>query len=313
MTRRTAGYFLLCAFLLLTACGTLPDAQPFQDATRSLSSAVKASGQAFDDSLDEATANSPANATQYGQLKKTFDQAWAARIAAAEGAVDYSNAVAELVSAARTSEDSVSKLSDALQGLATASSIPLAQVTASTGTDIARFLVAQIAVVRTSQKLDDAMTAAQPAVDRIAARINQDLNDQLIPSMTDVYKNNVGAIKRKYTADDNFAQSFSFRRDDMRKKVLNKEADASRLVDLDRVQDTVNTSLKARDKELDQLSTAYATRLRLLRLLASATTVWADSHRELARAIQDKRKVDVSRLQEAIMTVRAITQKLEAL
>lgn len=313
MTRRAGSYLLLFAFFLLTACGTLPDAQPFQDASRALSSAVRSSGQAFGDSLDEAAANAPDSAAKYEQVKTSFDQAWAVRVAAADAAVDYSTSVSDLVSAARTSGDSVKKLSDALQGLATASGIPLAQATVSTGTDIARFLVAQIAIVRASQKLEDAMAAAQPAVDRIAAQMNDDLNARLIPSMGDAYKNNVSAIKRKYDADENFAQSFSARRIDMRMKVLNKAADASKLVELDQVQDAVNASLQARDKALNQLSLAYTTRLRLLRSLASATTVWADSHRELARAIQDRRKVDVTRLQDAIATVRAITEKLEAL
>lgn len=313
MTRRIGNFLLSLTLILLAACGSLPDAKTFEDATILLSSAVRTSGQAFTDSLDEAAANAPTNAQQYEELKKEFNKAWSVRIEAANAAVDYSASVAELISSARNSGESVKRLSDSLQALATASGIPLAPAAVSTGTDIAKLLVAQIANVRASQKLEDALVAAQPAVQSIASQITSDLNTQLIPLMESVYKNNVSAIKTKYTDEENFAKAFKARLNDFRTKVSRNQADASKLVELNQIQGNVDASLKERDRELEQLSLTYTTRLRLLRSLSSATVSWADAHRDLARAIQDRRKVDVTQLQEAIATVRAITEKLEAL
>jgi hypothetical protein len=299
--------------LLLAACGSLPDARPFADATGTWSASVKASGQALADSLRDAGSVEPADKNAYEQDIKKFEEAWSARIKAAQGAVAYSSSIADVVAAAGETGQTVNKVADSLGALAGASGITLAGPTVSVVSDVAKFVGAQVAIVRVSRKLEDAVAQAQPAVDSIAEHLVSESDRQLKPTLERAHKNIASGIKQQYDADSNFAAAVAKRLEQARTDALKDPAKAASLQELDRMLAAVGGRLKERDQRLDQAAASYKARLQLINALSTTTLAWAAAHRDLAGAIRDKRKVNAAELQETIGDLRDLIKKVRAL
>lgn len=302
------------AGLALSGCGTLPDARPFADATSALAASVRSSGQALADSIIETGAAVPEEEQPgYTQLAAKFQKAWAARVQAAQGAVDYANAIADLMKAGKQAGDTVKTVGDSLSGLATAVNIPLAGAAFDAAEDLARFIVDRIAIVRASQSLEDALAKAQPAVDRMAEHLASESDQRLKPTLQAAYKNIRSGINSRYGADASFAQQVETRRDQLRNEVIKDNTKVAQLQDFDRLRATVAVSLRARDQALDQAAAAYKTRLQLINALTAATRSWAAAHRDLANAVREKRSVNATELQDTVVELKDLIKKVRAL
>ena len=299
--------------ILAAGCGTLPDAKPFADASSTLAVAVKSSGQALGDSLREAGAASPGDRAEYDKFVAQFDEAWAARVKAVQAVADYSEAIADVVSAGREGEETVKKVGDSLQTLASAVGIPLAGPAVGVARDIAESVVKRIAQVRASRKLEDALGQAQPAVDAIAGLLVDDAEKRLKPILRDAHKNLVSSIKSPYTEEENFAQAFAKKRDVLRQDALKDPKQVPLLGEFERVQAAALASLKERDQKIEQATAAYRARLQLVAGLSSATTAWAGAHRDLAAAVREKRTVTATELAETVVELKELAKKVRAL
>jgi len=300
--------------LLLGACGSLPDARPFADATGAWSASVKASGQAISDSLREAGAAVPEpERDQYEKIVKEFEDAWSARIRAAQAAAAYSNAIADLVASAAGASESVTRVGDSLTALAGASGIPLGAPLVEVAGDVARFLADRIAIVRAQRSLGDAVAQAQPAVDRIAEHLVSESSRQLKPMLDRAHKNALSGIKQQYEAESGFALQLEKRLLRAREDALKEPGKVAALMDADRMLATVAPRLKERDQKLDQAAAGYRARLQLINALSSSTVAWAAAHRDLASAIREKRRVNAAELQETVGDLRELVKKVRAL
>ena len=309
--RALAGLALAAGLL---GCGTLPDAQPFADATNALSSSVKTSGQAVSDSLRDTGGIVPlAESAFYEKKAQELDTAWKDRVKATQGAVAYSMALADLVAAGKSGADTAKKLSDNVGALATAAGIPIAAPLADTLGDIARFLLERIAIIRSSEKLEDAVQQAQPAIDKIAAHLAVESAEQLKPLLDAAYKNSISGIKSKYDADSNFSAKLSEQRDKIRESVLKDQKKVSELQEFDQLQESLDARLRERDKKIDVASQAFKTRLALVNALGASAGTWAAAHRDLANAIREKRKVTVTELQDTVTEIRDLIKKVRAI
>ncbi|WP_263772955.1 hypothetical protein [Propionivibrio soli] len=305
------GVFLL---VFVTGCGSLPDAKPFAEATGTMSGFVKASGQALTDSLRDEGSLLPENKTKYEDDIKKFDTAWEVRIKAVEGAVAYSNAIADVIAAAGETRETINKVADSLSALAGATGIalPTAPII-GVAKDIGEFLAARIATVRASHKLEEALAQAQPAVDKIAENLVRESNGELKPILEDVHKNILSAINSTYGADDDFAGQLKRLLLQARTEALRDLSKASALQEIDRMGAVVSARLKERDQKRDQAAAAYKARLQLVNGLSTATLAWAAAHRDLAAAIKEKRKVSTAELQATIIELRELIKKVRAL
>jgi hypothetical protein len=309
---------------VVSACGTLPDAKPFADATSALSVSVKASGQAISDSLrDVSTAVPNDKSTHETQIKK-FEAVWANRVKAMQGAVAYSDGIANLIAAANDSQETVNKVGDALAGLAGAAGIPLTAPVVGVALDIGGFIWQRVAIVRASNTLEEAVAAAQPGLDMIATHLTTESDNQLRAILQNSFKSTVTGIRSRYAEEDNFGAQLVQKRSALRGLVAQAPApgtaasklDAERLAqlqELDKVHAPVAASLKERDQKIEDAAAAYRARLQLVNALSAATVIWATAHRDLAVAIREKRKVSVSELQETVVALRDIVKKVRAL
>jgi hypothetical protein len=310
MRSAIAGLALLA---LTSGCGTLPDAKPFADASATLVVAVKSSGQALGDSLREAGSVTPSDAKAYEQLVEKFEAAWANRVKAVEAVAAYSDAIADVISAGREGEQTAKKVGDSLQALALAANIPVASPTAAAASEVAQFVLKQINIVRASRKLEDTLSQAQPAVDRIAEKLASESKDQIKPALRAVYMNIVSSIKSQYEADDNFVKASASKRLELREKALKDPRAVTELGEFERVQAAALAGLKERDQKIDQATSAYRARLQLVTALSEATTTWAAAHRDLAAAVLEKRKVNVTELLETVAELKELVKKVRAL
>jgi hypothetical protein len=303
----------LAALVALVGCGTLPDAKPFADASATLAVAVKSSGRALTDSLREAGSATPPDEKAYQKLVDAFEQAWAGRVNAMQGVVEYSDAIADIIAAGKEGEETAKKVGSSLEALASAVGIPLAQPAVGVASEVSQFLLKQINVVRASKKLEEALAQAQPAVDRIAAELASETQKQLKPTLQDAYKNIVSGIKSQYEGDDNFVRASADRRLKLRERALADPKAVQELGEFERVQAAALASLKERDQKIDQAASAYRVRQQLLTSLSEATTTWAAAHRDLAAAVRDKRKVSVTELVETVAELKELIRKVRAL
>ncbi|SFM56802.1 hypothetical protein [Variovorax sp. OV329] len=311
MRRRIiAAALWLGAMTLLGGCGSLPDGKPFADASNALLSSVKSSGNAVEDALGDAATASPGDKAAYEALEGKFAKAWERRIAMTQAAARYSEAIADEIAAGNSGGETAGRVADSLKALAEGVNIPVAAPAVGVAGDLARFIFARVAIVKASQSLESAVTQAQPAIDRIAQQIVDDSDRQLKGLLLDLYKNTVSGIKEPYDRDDSFAQQAARRREAQRQLALKDPSALAKLEQYDRVQASVADSLQERDRKLAAAAAAYRTRLRLVNAMSHATLTWAQAHRDLAAAIQQKRKVDASELQSTIVELRALARKV---
>ena len=297
----------------LAGCGALPDARPFAEASSALSSSVRASGQAVADSLrDAGSLMRPSEARDYEELAQSLDSAWSQRVKATQGALAYSQAIAELIAAGQGGAQTARQVGDSLEALAGAAGISMS-APAAVASNVAGFVFERIALVRAAQKLEDAVLLAQPAIDQIADHLAAETAGQLKPLLAAGYKNSVSAIKDGYSAEEGFAQTLAARRVNALQALLNQPEREAELVTLERLTAYVSPRLQERDQKIAQASRAYRTRLALVNTLAGAAPVWAGAHRDLARAIQDKRKVSVTELQETVSELKELIKQVRAL
>jgi hypothetical protein len=307
---------LLIAILLvslLAGCGTLPDARPFADATSALSVSVKASGSAIADSLREAGSVTPSDQAVYEKHIQRFEDAWSARVKAAQGAAAYSEAIADLIAAGKEGGETVKRVGDSLGALAAVSGISLAAPAVGVAGDIARFIVDRIAIVRASQTLEEAVAKAQPAVDRIAEHLVSEADGQLKPILKDAYGNMISGIKSQYDADNDFATAFRQKQTTLRIETLKDSKNVSQLQEFDKVSAAVSERLKERDQKIEKAAAAYRIRLQLINSMSTATIAWAAAHRDLAIAIKEKRKVSVAELNDTVIDLKDLIRKVRAL
>jgi hypothetical protein len=298
----------------LVGCGTLPDGRPFAEASSALSASVKTSGQAVSASIRDTAGVLPAaESKQYGAWADSLDSVWAERVKATEGAVAYSEAIAGLIAAGQAGTETAKQVGDDLGALATAAGIPIAAPVAGVAGDIARFLIERIAIVRASDKLEDALEKAQPAVNRIAEHLADEAANRLRPILIAAYKNSVSGIKQSYDADSSFVQELDQRRDRMREAAMADSKKVPELLEFDRLKESASARLKERDQKLERVSAAYGARLQLINALASSASAWATAHRDLAAAIRERRKVTVTELRESVNELRDLIKKVRDL
>ena len=234
-------------------------------------------------------------------------------MAASRAVAAYSASISDLISAGQVGGETVKKVGDALSGLAGALNIPLAAPAVGVVGDVARFLVDRIATVRASDRLETALAQAQPAVDRLAERIATETDQPLRSMLDNTYKTQRSQISGKYGAQQDPLQRFEKERLAPASQALANTDVLPVLLQQDQALASLRSRLAERDSLLAKASMAYKARLQLLNALSAATLTWAQSHRDLAVAVKQKRKVTVAELQATISELKSLSKKVSEL
>ena len=313
LSRWTGVLLALALALAVSGCGTLPDATPFADASRTLSNSVALAGQAVADSLGEAGALSESDEAAYKARADRFRTAWAERVATTRAVAAYAESISDLISAGQEGGETVKKVGESLSGLAGTLNIPLASPALGVLGDVGRFLADRIAMVRASDRLETALAQAQPAIDRLADRIANENDLQLRTVLDSAFKNQRSLISGKYGAEQDQLKQLEDRRMKLVSQALTDPGALPVLLQHDQALANLRTRLAERDRRLAEAATAHKARLQLLNALSAATLTWAQSHRDLAVAVKQKRKVTVAELQTTITELKSLAKKVSEL
>ncbi len=316
MARMT--WLLLCGALgLLAGCRSLPDTQPFTDATGSLRSAIATTGTTVVAELKQTPL--PGVAAQADKLEK----AWATRNAAMSALVEYANSLQAIVDSGKKGAESVGKLLDAAGTLTDALKVtnPLAGEAGTLAADTIKYAYGLIAQARAAKSLEAALTEIQPAIDRLAQLLSADLqncNDIITVASKaehdalDFDSQREIAYRKQLLASRGLAMTSMAGElaADKKPADLTKGGDLDRLAELLAKNDTWNA-------DYAQKQAAIAARGRaaheLIGTAAAAIPAWASAHAQMLRTVSTKRPPNVTELTDAVTHIRDLVDRYRKL
>lgn len=309
------------AVCLLAGCRTLPNTQPFLDATGGLRSAVASVGSAVTAELKATPLLSSSGAE--------FERAWRVRNNAMGALVSYASSLQAIVDSGKKGEESAQQLTDAVGKLADAAglAVPGAAEAVGLAADTFKAAYGQIAKARAAKSLERSLAELQPVIELIARKLAADL--KAADGMLD------GAIEQELT---NLAREpGNGSSDDYRRALLTtmgKFEGATRL-ELTKAPPITPEQRKLFDdlaeisKRIDQLEEGaryksyQAQRVEITRRgriaheaiaeTQSAIEGWAALHAQMLAVVQTRRAPTPGELLEGIGRVRGLVDRYRAL
>ncbi|MGH7241931.1 MAG: hypothetical protein ACREJD_00755 [Phycisphaerales bacterium] len=271
----------------LSGCAATTDPTPFADSTRAAATSVRAAGAQTRNALD----GNPANQARASE----FELHWAARNRAMAAATDYGNSLVVVFKQSQAVQPS--SLSTSLQRLASALGVggainpgagaAVGMLVASA--DTIAFIHAQIELVAASRTIDEAMTRAQPVIDRIAEFVIADTSDieTIIRASAAVERLE---FAEKFNDSLAFSQSINRRRDEIRRASY-AELTPSALDELARIESlrsSVQADLTPYFEKLAAIDRQESDAIHAINEARDAIESWAAAHRSLASSITPK-------------------------
>lgn len=311
---------LLSVAALLVVCGgctQLPDVTPFATATADMAAAVRSAGPAVAAEVERMdNGRTPA---------KKLSESWAARDAAMAAVVSYSDSLVSIVNAAHDKGEAVGTLATKLGGLATAAGLPLPGASAAMGivTDAAKFVWTQIELARGAASLEEALAAAQPAVDRIAQKLRDDFQDLDVALRAAVESQrgalegeptyNVSVGTRDTIAEHKLALVQALAERAGPSGTALTDDDIAALERIDALASSNAAMLSPTEERLAELDTRARTIADLLSASSGAIERWSVAHRDLVSAVKARRSVDVDSLSSAAVEIRDLIKRVREL
>lgn len=300
----------------LAGCAALPDMSAYRDATLQLRSTVVAGGHAVQSGLESAAASYGAGdpaATQIKQQSDRFGTEWRARIDGADALLAYTEAVTDLARSGSQGDASARKLADALGGLASGVGVVLPPAgTVATVSDVAAFVYGHIAAARAAKSLDQALQSAQPAVDRLATVLSQDLQASL-DILHAARRLQATALALKFNEETAYLRTLARERKTIYGKDTQTPADEQRLRQIGELFEATREWREPMEQHQAELEAQYRLRIQLINATQAAVAEWAAAHRSLAAAVRENRDVNVEALVQATQEAQELVRRLRTL
>ena len=310
---------LLFTFLifLLSGCANLPNVQPFTDATISLRSAVASSGNQVVDELGHI------EIPQAKVEAKKLGAAWSERNGLLSGLVEYATSLQSIVDSGKNGAESAQALAGSVQKLAQVAGLvqPGAGAAGEAVTQTAVLVYEQVAKARATASLQKALTETQPAIERIALVMADDMGkmDDLVRV---ALRAQIDELKIANAPQLSYRQQLLLRRDELHKtldgglrtnKKLSELTESSELEKLDHLLTDTASWQAPLQAQFDNL----AARERLTRQLISETKTafgdWAAAHSRMLAAVRTRRVPSAVELTQATERIRELVEKFKNL
>jgi len=299
---------------VLAGCATLPDVAPYRDATVQLRSSVLASGNAVGAELRNA-ALAVGDKARPGleERAQDFSENWKARVESVDALVAYAQALADITKAGKEGADTARSLAGALTQLAGGVGIALPPAGAvATVTDTAAFVYAQVAAVKASRSLEEALVAAQPAVNEIAAKLGKDM-DASLALVDAAYGLQRLALADKYNQEMGFLNALERERRKLYGQAQLSREDEKRLKEIGELFDSTRSWREPMQAAFVRLEERYEVEREIIVATKAAVSEWAAAHRGLAVAVRDGRTINVEGLIQATLEARELVRRLRAI
>ncbi len=290
---------------LSSGCATLPNVSPFADATVQLRSAVITGGTAVETELRENS--------DLSKQADDFSKEWAARVRAMDALVKYSESLVAIVEAGKGGEQSARAVADSVKNLAGSLGIVIPAAGAVTvGTDAAVFIYGQIANIRASKSLEEALVQAQPAIDHLVTHLSKDLKniDDILRAANQL---NRMAIQTNFKDEYSYLNALERERKELYAKGPGVPANEARLLEIDRLIASTKSWREAPEKALEDVETRLKAGRQLIGTTKQALTEWAGIHQSLIIAVRDRTTVNVEALAYATTQIRDLVRRIREL
>ncbi|MBX3389109.1 MAG: hypothetical protein KF691_06595 [Phycisphaeraceae bacterium] len=184
----------------------------------------------------------------------------------------------------------------------------------ATTADTLAFVAAQIALVEASKSLEDALTTAQPVIDRLAALIVADTADleRIVRAAAVLARVELNA---QFNALLSFSESIEQRRVEIR-RVSYAEltvSQADELVRADALAAATAAELAPYRARRQTIDTREADAIAAIAETRSALIAWAESNASLAKAVRENREPDLEALTSAIAELTTLIARLRGI
>jgi len=310
-------FLIVSSLALLSGCQSLPDIQPFTDATVGLRSAVAASGTSVVAELRQTPLAGVATEA------KKLEEAWKARNDAMSALVDYANSLQAIVDSGKKGEESVQKLADAANTLA--GSLGIANLAASAAgtlaTDAVKYVYGQIAKARAAKSLEAALSEIQPAIEQMTKLLTLDLKnvDDILILADQAELDTLASGNQREIA---YRRQLLLTRGQLMSATVEelsagkKPAELTRADDLARISELL-AKTDAWNLDYEQKQAAIKTRGRAAHeLIAAANQAlpdWAAAHAKLLAVVSAKRPPSVTELTDAATHIRDLVDRYRKL
>jgi hypothetical protein len=307
---RFDGFLVASSFLLLTGCANLPDTRPFTDATINLRGAVASSGVAVVGELGRTRIEG------VSREAKALEDAWKERQRLFSALIDYANSLQAIVDSANHRTASINALCASASKLAEMANVlePGAGEAGSAVSKAAAFVYAQIAKARAASSLERALVEIQPAIERIAQIMSDQMQplDDLIRTACQAQRDELRISNQSKVA---YRASLVASREKWMDKIRSeldsgrKPSEITQVDEIKRLEELLAATDSWNGFLQDQLR-AIAERERLSRLLISETksalVEWAAAHARMLTAIRTRRMLSAAELVQAAERIRGL-------
>ena len=292
----------MLVILVLAGCRPLPDVGPFIDASYQLQSVVATSGITVESELRLMH-----NGTKYAD---EFKSNWEVRNKAFAGITDYTSSLKAIVDAGNQGSASAQKVADSVSALVKTAGVTLpgSPEAVAVVTDAAKFISAQIALIRAAKSLEQSMETAQPVVEIITQLIATDLK-----SIEDIFISASTSNENYIRTSDEFKYLIGYRNEILKLIGTSNLSDPNtynQQVQLNQILQANNEwylMYLAKRNEINN-------RLRVGRALIQAATQsaldWGVTHRKLIMALKERRPVNTDSLVQAAVDIQNILRKV---
>lgn len=243
----------------LTACGTIPDLEPYAQATASLHSATSSSHDLLYKELSALKGFYPDD-KDFASFPDRFSKAWHPRAQTLEAMVSYSDALAAIAQAAKDGQKNTEALVQSLQTFVGAAGGPIGLAASPAGAKIFTTLSSAAISIRATQDLDKAINAADPVIQEVSDLIIADFTDlENLLTQDNLESDLEAAIKHSYQKEFGADPSY-------RKQLISLQQQAVAEIQNEQIKTPLNpTELKRAEEKLSKLNDWLA-----------ATNLWHD-------------------------------------
>jgi hypothetical protein len=166
--RKRLGWAITVLILTLTSCG-IPDLKPFSDATAEMASQLRSAFEKTQAAIGFAAATSE-DGSEFSTKSRQLNERWEPTRKAIAALVDYSDSIAAVAEAGKKGEQTVGRLIDSANDLASAVGVlPLTGTAAS----IAKAVGAKLIQLKAERDIKKAVRNATEAVDELVPPLKE--------------------------------------------------------------------------------------------------------------------------------------------
>ena len=315
--------------LSLSGCANLPDLSGYTAATDQLRQSIKSAGDSVATEIDllsfafKESGGASETIKTLQNVKANFQKHWEYRNKAMTAIVGYASSLEEIANAGKEGGKSAKELGDSIEGLLkTIGVIPGGNVV-GVAKETIEFVYSQVAKIRAQDSLYESLSETGPIMREIVKVIEKD-SEALQSSFEIALDARIGQLKRDNESvrsggeRDDLIKLRTYRNKALIEKLKKPDSDQYSKKIKDLMQDIfiidnrlsiLNSEWNAYRAELQELQKRRRVGLGLIQSLSKALRAWKTTHVKLAKAVKEKKSLDIHEVMAATSDIHALVKK----